>query len=88
LNPRRRWGCEDGYERAGDRIAAYLEGTVAYFEDVQTIFMDDVMSYAPARRLYDAHQRAFVEHLRALVEEGIAAGEFAGVDPLLAATAV
>jgi AcrR family transcriptional regulator len=79
---------ETGHERPGDRIAAYLEGTVAYFAEVQTAFMDDVMSYAPARSLYDAHQQAFVEHLRALVEEGIAAGEFAGVDPLLAATAL
>jgi len=89
----RRTGAE-GEARArdgktpGDRLSGYLEGTVAYFAEVRTAFMDDVMSYGPARSLYDAHQRAFVQRLRGLIEEGIATGDFSGVDPLLAATAL
>ncbi|MGI9592066.1 MAG: TetR/AcrR family transcriptional regulator [Myxococcota bacterium] len=89
----RRTGAEGearvrGAASAGDRLSAYLEGTVAYFAQVRTPFMDDVMSFAPARALYDDHQRAFVGRLRGLIEEGIASGDFAGVDPLLAATAL
>jgi AcrR family transcriptional regulator len=78
-----------GLQRPSARLDAYLEGTAAQFTSVRRAFMRDVLSYAPARRLYESHQRYFISHLRTLVEAGIEAGEFSSdIDPRLAAEAL
>ena len=71
-----------------DRLGAYLRGAVAHFATVKTPFMTDVLAYAPARDLYETHQRRFVLRLRMFLEEGIANGQVSGIDPAIAAEAL
>jgi AcrR family transcriptional regulator len=81
---RRAKACED----PGDRVAAFLEGTVSSLLPVGEAFLDDIFHYTPARQLFDQHQRGAIETLRQLIEAGIAAGALQGVDPLIAAEAL
>ena len=71
------------------QLDAYLEGTAEYFTNVRRAFMRDVLSYAPARSLYESHQKRFISHLRRLVEAGIDAGEFGSdISPVVTAEAL
>jgi len=81
---RRAQACGD----PGDRVAAYLEGTISSLRPVGTAFLDDLLGYGPARQLFDWHQQGAMRTLRELVEAGIAAGAFKGVNPSVAAAAL
>lgn len=80
----RAYACEE----PGDRVEAFLEGTISSLRPIGTAFLDDVFSYEPARQLFDAHQRGAMRTLRGLIEAGIEAGAFKGVDPGVAAAAL
>lgn len=76
--------CED----PGDRVSAFLAGTISSLQTVGSAFLDDVFAYSPARQLFDQHQRGAVSTLCQLIEAGIEAGAFKGVNPTLAAAAL
>ncbi len=80
----RAYSCQD----AGDRVEAFLEGTISSLRPIGTTFLDDVFSYTPARQLFDQHQRGAMRTLRELIEAGIEAGAFKGIHPAVAAAAL
>jgi AcrR family transcriptional regulator len=78
-----------GIQSPSARLNAYLEGTASYFARVRRAFMRDVLSYGPARSLYESHQKRFIAHMRKIVEAGIEAGEFSSdLSPRLVAEAL
>jgi len=83
----RRLGREQAFSRTdpGDRIEAFLEPGITETRLASEAFTADVASYAPARRLLDEHQRARMELLREIVEDGHSRGLLRGLHPYLVA---
>lgn len=67
------------------RLQGYMEGALEVIRDIETLFLAEIQAHAPARRLVDEFRRITIGDLRALIEEGIAAGVFQPVNARLAA---
>jgi AcrR family transcriptional regulator len=70
------------------RLVASLEPGVSELRGASGLFFADVNSFAPARRMLEAHQRARTEEVRALIEAGIRRRVFRGIHAALVAEAV
>jgi AcrR family transcriptional regulator len=71
-----------------DRIVALVEPGVSELRQASSLFLADVASFPPTKRLLEQHQRARREELQRLLEEGIRVRAFRGIDSRLAAEVI
>ena len=63
----------------------YLETAVSTLRHAQPAFTEDLESYLPTRQLYDHHLAIALRVLGRLVQQGVEAGVFRPLHPLLVA---
>ena len=71
-----------------DRVAAYLRAVAAALRPASPAFVADLASFAPAREVYERNTAAAAARVRALVDDGVAAGEFRAVHAAFVADVV
>ena len=70
------------------RVTAYLTAVARALAPAGPAFHRDLDRFAPARAVYERHTALAAERIRALVDEGVAAGRFRRVHPALVADTV
>lgn len=79
------WTEAGKHTENGQKIEAYLKVGQIYARRSSPIFLEDLAALPEGRALFDAHLRDCVESLSAIIESGIAAGEFAAFNaPIVA----
>ncbi|MGW0019523.1 TetR/AcrR family transcriptional regulator [Rhodococcus sp. NPDC003382] len=68
-----------------DRIAAYLTAVGEALAAASEKFMNDLDAFAPAREVYERNTRIAARRVQELITEGVATGDFRGVNAAFAA---
>lgn len=68
-----------------DRIAAYLTAVGEALAAASEQFMNDLDAFAPAREVYERNTRIAARRVQELITEGVADGDFRGVNAEFAA---
>jgi AcrR family transcriptional regulator len=64
---------------SAERLHAYLTGIAGELRPATVAFLTDVAAFAPARAAYERNAHYAADRVRALVNDGIGAGEFTAV---------
>lgn len=70
---------------SGDRIAVYLTAVGETLAAASEQFMNDLDAFAPAREVYERNTRIAADRVQGLITEGVADGDFRGVNATFAA---
>lgn len=71
-----------------ERVFAYLQAVAAQLAPASAQFFDDLAAFPPAAEVYERNTRAAADRVRALIEEGVAAGVFRDVHVPFAADVI
>ena len=74
-----------GLDPAAGRVGPYLDGVAAELGPAGPAFYTDVTAFGPAREVYERNTALAARRVGELIDEGIAAGAYRKVDPVLAA---
>ncbi|WAL49301.1 TetR/AcrR family transcriptional regulator [Rhodococcus pyridinivorans] len=70
---------------SADRIATYLAAVGEALAAASEPFMNDLDAFAPAREVYERNTRIAAHRVQELITEGVADGDFRGVNAAFAA---
>ncbi|WOC12727.1 TetR/AcrR family transcriptional regulator [Gordonia sp. MP11Mi] len=73
---------------AREQVFAYLTAVGEALAVVSAQFMSDLDAFAPAREVYEQNTRIAADRVREIIDRGVAAGEFRGVNAAFAADVI
>lgn len=74
-----------GLDAGTGRVGAYLDGVARELAPAEPSFYADVTAFGPAREIYERNTVLAAQRVGELIDEGISAGAYRRVDPVLAA---